>query len=202
MKKQNAVITAVAVAALAGGAAVAVPAFAATGDTGSGSTSTATPGAGDSTTRTAPHQASLDKLVQNGTITQAQADAITTQLESDRPARGEGRGMGHGVGQGMGRAGGGAMLDTAASTLKLSADELRTKLETQSLGQIADDAGVGRDSLVDALVDAATSDMKERITEMLDRTPGERGPRGDRSGDDSRGTQSPDQNPSASSTAS
>ena len=208
MKKQNAIVTAVAVAALAGGAAVAVPAFAATGDTGnsgsgSSTTGTATPGAGDST-RTAPHQASLDKLVQDGTITQAQADKIKAQLESDRPARGEGRG-GHGKGMGgMGRMGGGDMLDTAATTLKLSADELRTKLETQSLGKIADEAGVSRDSLVDALVDAATTDMKERITEMLDRTPGERAPRGDNSGgsDNNSGSQAPGQSPSSSSTAS
>ena len=74
----------------------------------------------------------------------------------------------------------------------------------KALGKIADEAGVSRDSLVDALVDAATTDMKERITEMLDRTPGERGPRGDNSGgsDNNSGSQAPGQSPSSSSTAS
>lgn len=214
MKKQNAVITAVAVAALAGGAAVAVPAFAATGDTGdsnSSSSSTATPGAKDAN-RVAPHKAALDKLVADGTITQAQADTITSQLEADRPARmkdgdgHEGRGGHGGMGGGMGRMGGGDMLDTAATTLKLSQDELRTKLQTQSLGQIADAAGVSRDSLVSAMEKTATADLKERLTEMLDRTPGERpGKRGDsndssNSNDAGSGTES--ETPSASGTAS
>ncbi len=167
MKKQNIAVTAITVAALAGGAIVAVPAFA-SGDTGSSSSAPST-GSGS---RVSPHKASLDKLVADGTITQAQADAVQAQLEADRPTRGDGRGHG-----GMGGRSGGETMSAAASALGLTADELRTQLQTRSLGQIADDAGVSRDSLISAMEKAATAELGERLGDMLDRVPGERGER-------------------------
>ena len=121
----------------------------------------------------------LDELVANGTITQEQADAIVAAAEARRDdARRDGtgsdgvrqaRGPRHG---GPGRPGGpGASLETAAEAIGISVEDLRTQLrDGQSLAAIAEANGVNAESLVDAL----TADARQRITEMIQRVPGER----------------------------
>lgn len=101
----------------------------------------------------------LASLVSDGTITQAQADAVIGALETARPERG---GM-HG---GMGRGAMGAGLDAAAGALNMTAEELRAELQSgQTLGAIADAAGVSRQSVVDAIVAAAEERLATAVGE-------------------------------------
>lgn len=156
--------------------------------------STPTPGdapAGDGAEHGAWITDALAPLVADGTITQAQADAVTDALQAARPA-----GRGHGpmgeLGGGMGRGVLGAGLDAAAEALGLTTDELRTQLQDgTSLGAIADAAGVDRQAVVDAIVggveervaaavadgkvtqeeaDARLAELRTAITERLDDT--------------------------------
>ncbi|MDO5712758.1 MAG: hypothetical protein Q4P32_13615 [Micrococcales bacterium] len=186
MRTSRKIASAVVGVAMAGAAAVAVPAFAAQPTPGGTPipAATATPsvpkdGAGGLKT-------SLDTLVRNATITQAQADKIRTQSQTDRAARrGEGDGPGdHGRHGGMGRMGmggnrmgtrGGELLTTAAKTLGLSADVLRTQLQTKSLGEIADAQKVPRATLKAALTKSLSTGLEARVEEMLTMSPGRPG---------------------------
>ena len=163
MRTSQKITAAVVGIGLAGAAAVALPAFAAETTPGSTPTSsaTATPRAegGAATDRAGGLKTSLDTLVKNGTITQAQADKVLAQAQTDHAARtADGRGpgghgghRGHGGPGGMGGKGfgmrGGELLNTAATTLRLSEDALRTQLQTKSLGEIADAQKVSRATL-------------------------------------------------------
>jgi hypothetical protein len=137
----------------------------------------------------------LAPLVSDGTITQAQADAVVAALDAAKPERGPGGPGGH---HGRGHRGGQA----AAEALGMTTDELRTELESgKTLGQVADERGVDRQALVDAMVadlkthldeevaagehtqeeaDQKLADATQRITESLDKTKPEGGPRGPR----------------------
>ena len=96
----------------------------------------------------------LKPLVDAGTITQAQADAVIAALKADMPERGE-----HGRG---GK--GGAGLEVAAQSLGMSADELHTALKGgQTLAQVAADKGVNVQVVVDALVASATNHINEEV---------------------------------------
>ncbi|OLT38808.1 hypothetical protein BJF82_08200 [Kytococcus sp. CUA-901] len=67
----------------------------------------------------------------------------------------------------------------------MTADELRTQLQDNTLGEVADAAGVDRDDVVDALL----SDARERATAMLDEEmpqPGDREGRADRGSQDAQ----------------
>lgn len=177
MRTSQKIAAAVVGIGLAGTAAVALPALAAESTPGTSPTSSAT--ATPDTGRAGGLKASLDTLVKNGTITQAQADKVLAQAQADRPARGEGRGGGHGHGHG-GKGGkgfgmrGGELLTTAAKTLGLSQDALRTQLQSKSLGQIADAQKVSRVTLKAALTKAMTAEVGTRIDELMDRVPGQR----------------------------
>jgi hypothetical protein len=129
----------------------------------------------------------LQPLVADGTITQAQADAVTTALQEARPeGRPGGRGMGHGrVGHGV---------EAAATALGMTSDELRTALrDGQTIAEIAAEKGVDVQTVIDAMAaevkthldeevaagertqeeaDAKLADAIERITERLDDTQG------------------------------
>lgn len=109
---------------------------------------------------------SLAGLVKDGTITQAQADKVAATLAAEAGTKG-GRGMadGHGKGGRGAMMRGGEVLTAAADTLKLSQDELRTKLADASLGEIADQQKVSRTTLVDAMVKAATADLEKKVTD-------------------------------------
>ena len=133
--------------------------------------------------RGGPMAGVLDELVANGTITQEQADAIVGAAEARHQEAREGRGMGgpgmggpgergprdHGRGPG-GPGGPGASLETAAEAIGISVEDLRTQLrDGQSLAAIAEANGVSTETLIDALA----ADARERITEMVQRVPGE-----------------------------
>ena len=103
----------------------------------------------------------LSGLVDDGSITQEQADEVASTLA--------GSGLGvpgaHGGGRGFGPDHG-LQLATAAEALGLTEDELRAALEADgaTLAEVAEDEGVEVETLVDALVTAA----EERIAEAVD----------------------------------
>jgi polyhydroxyalkanoate synthesis regulator phasin len=159
--------------------------------------------------RQAEIKAALKALVDDGTITQAQADKVAARLDQALPKRGLGR-DGDGVGGGKhgmhGLVRGG--LDAAAKALGMTSDQVRQGLESgKSLADLAKEKGVTTAKLVDALVaeantriDQAVKDgnltadraasiksrLKERITSMIDVAPpafGRGGPMGGPHGD-------------------
>jgi polyhydroxyalkanoate synthesis regulator phasin len=187
------------VATLPGGAgATTVPSVQQAADTDSTSSDTAD-------TRGAWLTDALAPLVEDGTITQAQADAVVAALEDARPDHG-GFGGGRGGHIGMG-------LEAVAEELGLTTDEIRSALEDgQSLADLAAANGSSADALVSVLVaeaqthldehvadgdltqaeaDERLADMTERITAMVNgemptfegRGPGGRGPGGHGPGD-------------------
>jgi polyhydroxyalkanoate synthesis regulator phasin len=126
---------------------------------------------------------SLKGLVDKGTITQEQSDAVATALEESKPQGPFGKG---------GHPGGNLKFHIAAEEvaeiLGLSVDELRTQQETKSLADIAKEKNVDVQKVIDALVaksneriDQSVTDgrmtqeeanekkakVKERITEMV-----------------------------------
>ncbi len=101
----------------------------------------------------------LDNLVKSGTITQAQADAITKALQAARPT------FEHGPGGrwGGGRFGFGLDLDAAAKALGITADELRTELQTKTLAQIAADHKIDVQKVIDALAAAVKTKLDDAV---------------------------------------
>ncbi|TFV92930.1 hypothetical protein E4P40_00650 [Blastococcus sp. CT_GayMR20] len=96
----------------------------------------------------------LTGLVDDGSITQEQADEVATTLSE--------AGLGRGGGpHGAGRLG----LETAAEALGMTDDELRTALEPDgtSLADVAEAEGVEVDTLVDALVEAQQARIAEAV---------------------------------------
>ena len=120
-------------------------------------------------------KARLQTLVDDGTLTSSQLDAVVAALEAARPmGDGEG-GHGHGgpghKGQGQGGARGGMrqeMLTAAADAIGITADDLKTAIEDgQTIAQIAEANGKSVQSVIDALVAQATTDLTQRITDMV-----------------------------------
>jgi hypothetical protein len=103
----------------------------------------------------------LAPLVEKGTITQAQADAVIAAIEAARPAEGP-----HGrFGGGPGGPGKGFGLDEAAAALGMTVDELRTALAGgQSFADIAKSKGVDLAKVTDALVAAYTKHEQDEVT--------------------------------------
>lgn len=116
----------------------------------------------------------LKGLVSNGTITQEQADKVASTLANDLP-RGRGEGMGRHGGMGPGAMGMrgegfglrlGQDLSVAAQTLGLTEDQLRTELDKgTTLATLAQQKGVNKDTLVNALVEAAKKHLAQEVTE-------------------------------------
>ena len=115
----------------------------------------------------------LAPLVEDGTITQEQADKVIETLLATRADGGERGGPGgHGGGPGGpggrgGRGGGPGGLggEAAAAALGISVDELRTELrDGRSLAQIAESEGVAVDSVIAAIVAERTEKIEERVT--------------------------------------
>ncbi len=99
----------------------------------------------------------LAPLVQNGTITQAQADAVTKALQDAKPQGGPGGDHG-------GRGHGGPGLDTAATAIGISADDLRTALQGgQTIAQVAQAKGVDPQKVIDAIA----AEMNKHLDEEL-----------------------------------
>ena len=136
-------------------------------------TTTAGEAVGDRLTRI---KEALRGLVSDGSITQEQADEVATTLDEALPKRGPG---GHGGPGGPGGPGGHGghggpggpggrhlALDTAATTLGVTEDELRTALQGgQSLADVAETEGVSKDTLITALVGEAKAHLAEQVTE-------------------------------------
>lgn len=103
----------------------------------------------------------LAGLVSDGTLTQAQADAVSTALQAARP---EG---GHGGGHGGGHRGGGhrgAHLSVAATALGMTVDELRVALDSgQTIAAVATGKGIDPETVVSALVAEAKSRVDAKV---------------------------------------
>jgi len=138
------------------------------------STKPTTPPAAD-TTGARPDKATMLKarlqtLVDDGTLTSSQLDAVVTALEAARPMGGGHEGQSHG-----GRDHGGARgekrqerLTTAAEAIGITAEELKTAIEGgQTIAQVAEANGKTVQSVIDALVAQATTDLTQRITDMV-----------------------------------
>lgn len=143
--------------------AAAIPAMAST--TSPSPSASSSSGTSGSTTTDTDRQAEMQQriaddlagLVSDGTITQEQADKVAETLASKMPAGG-----GHG-GRG-GHGGGFGGLETAATAIGITADELRTQLEAgKSVAQVAEAEGVSTQAVIDALVTAAEEHLAEEV---------------------------------------
>lgn len=110
---------------------------------------------------------SLQELVDAGTITAEQADAVTSHLVENRPERGEfgeGRGPGghHG---GPGMFGRGVASEALTDLLGLEAQELRQQLrDGATLAEIATAQGVE----VQAVIDELVGELEERVDNAVE----------------------------------
>jgi hypothetical protein len=105
----------------------------------------------------------LAPLVENGTITQAQADAVKKAIEDARPDRGD---FGPDV---HGRFGGGHgpfgdVFGAAAKAIGVSVDDLRAALrDGKSIADLAKDHNVAVNDVVDAMVAAVKADLDQAV---------------------------------------
>lgn len=102
-------------------------------------------------------KSALDPLVANGTITQAQEDAIIAALDAARPAHGPG-GKG-----GPGRHGFGNLAAAAQALGMTEADLLAALQGGKSLAAIAQEKGVAVSQVVDALVAQLKTHLYEEV---------------------------------------
>ena len=166
--RKKLVVAAAAGALTLTGLAVAVPAVAQTEDTDSTSTSVVD-----------RIKDALSGLVDDGSISQEQADEVATTLGESNFGGHWGHGGWHG-------------LEAAAEALGVTEDELRTALEAEgaTLAKVAEEKGVAVDTLVDALVtaqregiakavesgmpqdvaDKRLADVEQRVTEWVNST--------------------------------
>ena len=108
----------------------------------------------------------LAPLVEDGTLTAEQAAKVGEHLAESIPGGPHGRGHGGppGLKGGIGQGPLHVPLETAAESLGMTVEELRTELKDGStLGEIADAEGVGRADLIVALVAAAEAELAERV---------------------------------------
>jgi hypothetical protein len=143
-------------------------------------------------------KAELDRAVQDGDLTQAQADEALEGIVARIERLGEERGFGHGPhpafgpGFGFGIGFGGAVLEAAADALRLSDDELLRRLhDGRTLAQIARAQNVqladvraaareaAREELDEAVADGRLTrqqadELLDRIVAAIDRFPADR----------------------------
>jgi hypothetical protein len=94
----------------------------------------------------------LGKLVDDGTLTQAQADVVVSALDAAKPARGPGG------------PGGGPGLSAAATAIGISADDLRTAVQSgQTIAEVASANGVDTQAVIDAIV----ADMQSHLADAV-----------------------------------
>ena len=139
--RKKLVVAAAAGALTLTGLAVAVPAVAQTEETD-----------GTSTSVVDRIKDALSGLVDDGSISQEQADEVATTLGDS----GFGGHWGHGGWHG---------LEAAAEALGMTEDELRTALEAEgaTLAKVAEEKGVAVDTLVDALVTAQREGIAKAV---------------------------------------
>jgi polyhydroxyalkanoate synthesis regulator phasin len=103
-------------------------------------------------------QDAIGGLVDDGTITQDQADAVEDALEGARPD--------HGFGHGGFAFGPGGDLSTLADSLGIEEDELRSELEDgKTIAEIAEEQGVDVQDVVDAIVAAQQERLDEAVAD-------------------------------------
>lgn len=108
--------------------------------------------------RAAKLQETLKPLVDDGTLTQAQADAVVSALQAAEPPGGHRGGP-------RGARGGGTDLSVAATTIGVTTDELRTALQSgQSIADVATGKGVAPQAVIDAMVAAMNQRLAESVT--------------------------------------
>ncbi len=108
----------------------------------------------------------IDQAVEDGRLTEEQADALKERLEDGDVPLLMGPWGGHGPGPGLhGHAHGfAAGLDAAAAYLGLSEEELRSALaDGDTLAGVAEEQGKPVDGLVDAMVAAARADLDQAV---------------------------------------
>lgn len=99
----------------------------------------------------------LAPLVEDGTITAEQADAVAATLAAELPGRG-------GPGGHHRRAGAGVALDVVAEVLGTDEEAIRDAVaDGTTVGELTDEAGVERRVLIDALVLAASERLDEAV---------------------------------------
>lgn len=104
----------------------------------------------------------LDGLVSDGVITSAQADRVAETLAESAATHGPRDGQGHGPG--LWHGGVGMALDAAADALDMDeADVLAALHDGRTLADLAEQQGVERQELVDALVDAAREHLQQAV---------------------------------------
>jgi hypothetical protein len=171
MQKKIAAFALTGAVVLGGGAAIAIPAMA-----DSSGSSTSTSSAPDAQTgRLDAIKNALKGLVEDKTLTQAQADKVASALSQPGalgPLGGGHRGPGGMGGPGFGGPGfrgpgfGGlqAGLDAAAKALGMSAADVRTALQGGStLADLAKKQGKDETAVVNALVDAAKTQLADAV---------------------------------------
>jgi hypothetical protein len=106
-------------------------------------------------------QDALAPLVEDGTLTQAQADAVIAAIEEARPERGKGPGPGGHGGFGRGR----FNLEVVAEALGVTTEELRTQLRDGStIAEVAEAEGVDIETVKAAMLDAFRTHEQEHVT--------------------------------------
>lgn len=111
----------------------------------------------------ARHAEALAPLVEAGTITQEQADAVIAALAEAGPPQGEGHGGPGGPGAEHGGRGGPG-LEAAAEALGISEDELRAALDDdQTIAEVAAAKGVDVQTVIDAMVAATKAHLDEEV---------------------------------------
>jgi hypothetical protein len=107
-------------------------------------------------------QDALSGLVEDGTITQEQADAVEDALKEARHDRGLGEGPGH---RGFVLEFG-CDLSTVAESLGIDEDELRAALEdSRTIAEIAEEQGVDVEDVVDDIVAAERERLDEAVAD-------------------------------------
>ncbi len=144
------------------GAAAGISALAAVDDSTTTTTATDTAATTDETRpdATTRLQEVLQPLIDDGTITQAQADKVIAALVAAGPVGGH-RGPG-GFG---GHHGPGVGLDVVATTLGITADEVRTAVQGgQTIAELAVSKGKTAQDVIDAIVADATTRINTAVT--------------------------------------
>jgi hypothetical protein len=96
----------------------------------------------------------LAPLVADGTITQAQADAVIAAIQEARPDHGP---RGHRFGRGVN-------LEIAATAIGISTEDLRAALQSgQSLAEVAEANGVPVQTVIDAFVADLKTHLDARV---------------------------------------
>lgn len=105
----------------------------------------------------------LDGLVEDGTLTQAQADAVVDALQDARPDRFPGFGLWPGGGR---LEVGVSVLDEAADAIGVEEDELLAALrDGQTIAEVAESEGVDPQAVIDALVAAAGERLDQAVAD-------------------------------------